>query len=258
LEKSEDEVLSGHNKLIYIHKKTPDSIDDRDFLARAIWRATTNGYVNVTSAEESARRPHLKDVVRGKYPSALKIAALSNGQTKLEYVIHPDFGGIVPAWAMKFYMSSNLADLTQIQEHFQALRRLEDFDAKDGEAVGEVLVTKSDAEKHHGKGETRVEARVRKIMETHKGLRELGLKHDWLHVLLAKVVANKLRPAGDSKAKLCNMSAKQANVIGGALASCIAANLTAPAAVDEWILRYPAMGELEREYVRERSEHQKS
>ncbi|GMI24556.1 hypothetical protein TeGR_g3140 [Tetraparma gracilis] len=61
--------------------------------------------------------------------------------------------------------------------------------------------------------------------------------------------STKLEPAGDSKAKLCNMSAKQANIIGGALASCIAANLTAPAAVDEWILRYPAMGELEREYV---------
>jgi hypothetical protein len=76
-------------------------------------------------------------------------------------------------------------------------------------------------------------------------------------VLLAKVVANKLRPAGDSKTKLCNMSVKQANIIGGALASCIAANLTAPAAVDEWMLRYPAMGELDREYVRERSERKK-
>jgi hypothetical protein len=70
-------------------------------------------------------------------------------------------------------------------------------------------------------------------------------------------VENKLRPAGDSKAKLCNMSAKEAKVIGGALASCIAANLTAPAAVDEWMLRYPAMGELEREYVRERSERKR-
>jgi hypothetical protein len=89
-------------------------------------------------------------------------------------------------------------------------------------------------------------------MEKQKGLKELGEKWEWFEVLLTKVVANKLRPAGDSKAKLCNMSEKQAKVIGGALASCIAANLTASAAVDEWILRYPAMRELEREYVRER------
>jgi hypothetical protein len=43
------------------------------------------------------------------------------------------------------------------------------------------------------------------------------------------------------------MTVKQANVIGRALASSIASNLTAPAAVDEWILRYPAMKEMERE-----------
>jgi hypothetical protein len=134
---------------------------------------------------------------------------------------------------------------------------LENWGKEDGEATAEVLMVKTDAEKHHRKGETRAEARVRAMMATHKGLRELGEKHDWFEVLLAKVAANKLRPAGDSKAKLCNMSAKQAGVIGGALASCIAANLTAPAAVDEWILRYPAMGELEREYVRERNERYK-
>ncbi|GMI41589.1 hypothetical protein TeGR_g9423, partial [Tetraparma gracilis] len=140
-------------------------------------------------------------------------------------------------------------NISNVRNHFQEQRGLEDWDEKDGEAVGDVLVTKTDTEKHPDKGETRVEARVKELMEKQKGLKELGQKHEWFKVLLAKVVANKLRPAGDSKAKLCNMSVKEANVIGGALASCIAANLTAPAAVDEWILRYPAMGGLEREYV---------
>jgi hypothetical protein len=144
----------------------------------------------------------------------------------------------------------NLTLTSRIHEHFMALRGLDEWDAEDGEAVGDVLVTKMDAEKHHEKVETRVEARVRATMEKQKGLKELGEKHEWIEVLLAKVVANKLRPAGESKGNLCNMSAKEAKVIGGALASCIAANLTAPAAVDEWILRYPAMGELDREYVR--------
>ncbi|GMI25032.1 hypothetical protein TeGR_g8761 [Tetraparma gracilis] len=249
LEKCVDEEPSGHNKLIYIRKKTPDAFDNRDFLSRVIWMATPSGFVNVTNAEESARRPHLKGVVRGKYPSILKVTAAGNGQTKLEYVIQPDFGGSMPAWAMKFYMSSNLSEVTKIQVTMQARRGLENWDDEDGKATAEILVTKTDAEKHHGREESEVEARVRAIMETHEGLRELGEKHGWFEVLLTKVVANKLRPAGDSRAKLCNMSEKEAKVIGGALASCIAANLTASAAVDEWMLRYPAMGELEREYV---------
>jgi hypothetical protein len=208
----------------------------------------------VTNAEESVRRPQLKDVVRGKFPSAMKMTAMGNGETKLEYVIQPDFGGFMPVWAMKFYIRSNLEELMEIKTHFQSVRGLADWDEEDGKATGEILVAKMKEEKHHGKRETKVEARMRELMGKQKGLKELGEKHEWFEVLLKKIVKNKLRPAGDSKAKLCNMSAKEANVIGGALASCIAANLTAPAAVDEWILRYPAMGELEREYVRERSE----
>ena len=112
-------------------------------------------------------------------------------------------------------------------------------------------------EQHHERGESRVEARVRMLFKIHVGLKELGERWPWFEEFLAKVMANKLWPAGDSKVKLCNMTAKEAKVIGGALASAILANLTANAAVDEWILRYPAMGELEREYVRERSERRK-
>jgi hypothetical protein len=148
---------------------------------------------------------------------------------------------------MNHTLLRNLALTSRILEHFLSLRGLAELDDEDGEALGEVLAKKSDAEKHNKKGETRAEARVRAMVEKQNGLRELGETYEWIEVLLAKVVANKLRPAGDSKVKLCNMSAKEAEVIGGELAFCIAANLTAPAAVDEWILRYPAMGELERE-----------
>ena len=45
------------------------------------------------------------------------------------------------------------------------------------------------------------------------------------------------------------MSNKHAYTIGAALASCIAANLTAQAAVDEWIIRFPALRELDLEFV---------
>ena len=205
----------------------------------------------VTSPEETQQRPAEEGVVRASYPSTLKIKPLGNDSSRLEYVIHPDAGGAVPAWVMNLVIGKSLARVIQTQEYFQAGRRLAEWMEEDGRCTGEFCLMKTKEEKLHGKGETRVEARVRGLMTKHKGLKELGEKHEWFAVLLTKIVENKLRPAGDSKAKLCNMSEKEAKVIGGALASCIAANLTAPAAVDEWILRYPAMGELEREYVRE-------
>jgi hypothetical protein len=248
LERCVDDAPSNHNKLVYV-KKEVATIRNRDFLARFVWRAHDGTSVVVSTSEESQTRGEIPGVVRATYPSTMKIKRVGDSMVRLEYVIQPDFGGHVPAWAMARYMGSNLGYVTEIKDHFQSLRGLELWGEEDGEAVGEVLVTKTDAEMQHGKGESRVEARVRELMGKQRGLKELGQKHEWFEVLLAKVVANKLRPAGDSQAKICNMSVKEANVIGGALASCIAANLTAPAAVDEWILRYPAMGELERDYV---------
>jgi hypothetical protein len=241
-------VVNDHNREVYGRYKS-SLIRGRDFLNRQIWRTTSaDGFFVVATPMESDDHAALPNVVRGRFPLAMKLRG-HGGMTDVEYVIQIDFGGQVPSFVTNLYMKSSLAYVTAVQVHFQALRRLVEFDEEDGKAVGEVLVTKTDAEQHHGKGETRMEARVGVIMENHKGLKELREKYEWFEVLLTKVVANKLRPAGDSRAKLCNMSEKEAKVIGGALASCIAANLTAPAAVDEWILRYPAMGELEREYV---------
>ncbi|GMI43573.1 hypothetical protein TeGR_g4439, partial [Tetraparma gracilis] len=242
-------VVTDHNRELYARYKPGFGLSGRDFLNRQIWRKLPDGsFVIVTAPIESEDHPLLSDVVRGRFPLAMRLRGSGEGTT-IEYVIQIDFGGRVPALVTNLYMKSRLAQVTEIQVFYLGLRGLEEWGAKDGEAIGEVLMMKTDAEMHHGKGETRVEARVRELMKKQKGLKELGQKHEWFKMLLTKVVANKLRPGGDSKAKLCNVSAKEAKVIGGALASCIAANLTAPAAVDEWMLRYPAMGELEREYV---------
>jgi hypothetical protein len=162
-------------------------------------------------------------------------------------VIHPSAGGSLPSWFIKRWVASQLTAVTLCQERFQSLRGLESWDEEDGRAVGNMLLNVTKAEVYHEKGETRVEARVRGLMENVKGLKEVGDRWAWFEVLLAGVAANKLRRARDSRAKLCNMSLKQAGVIGSALSLSIATNLTAPAAVDEWILRYPAMGEMDRE-----------
>jgi hypothetical protein len=252
LEKSIKRV-NDHNRELYLKVKAPASLDDRDFLNRQLWCKRSDGsYIIVGEPIENDDHPIGSETVRAHISLAMKFRQDGDVQV-VEYLTRVNFGGSVPAWLTNASIAGTLSAVTKLREHHHALRGIEEWDEEDGKATGEILVAKTKEEKHHGKRETRVESRVRELMRKQKGLKELGEKHEWFEVLLKKVVANKLRPAGDSKAKLCNMSAKQANVIGGALASCIAANLTAPAAVDEWILRYPAMGELDREYVRERA-----
>jgi hypothetical protein len=206
--------------------------------------------VLVGEPTEHPLRPVVEDRVRSQMIGSLKVKEIQPGVCRITYINQLDMGGRVPVWVMNFYVTMNLSLTYRVQSFFQGKRGLRDWREEDGKATAEILMVETKEEKHHGKGGTRVEARVRGVMGKHEGLKELGQKHEWFKVLLTKIVENKLRPAGDSKAKLCNMSVTEANVVGGALASCIAANLTAPAAVDEWILRYPAMGELEREYVR--------
>jgi hypothetical protein len=237
LEKALDED-GNHNQLAYV-KKEVAVVKNRDFATRGVWRRVGDGkFVYVSAPAKNGRAP-VEDAVRAEFNSAMKLYGAGLNETKLEYLIQPNWGGKVPIWLSNMYVVSNLSYVSEIQEHFQSVRGLQVWDEADGRALAEILVAKS--------GDKKAEARVMEAFEKSKGLRELGERHDWLPILLTKVVANKLRPAGDSKVKLCNMSVKDAKVIGGALAPSIATNLTAPAAVDEWLLHYPAMGELERE-----------
>jgi hypothetical protein len=195
----------------------------------------------VAAPEESAKRPaNVNNVVRARYPSSWRITPVGDGSsTRLEYVIHPDPGGFVPLRLMRFYMAENLEYVMDVAEYFQGLRDLELWEAEDGVATAYALMVM--------KKNKRAEARVRGVMERQKGLRAVGKKYEWFETLLVKILRNKLRPGGDNKAKLCNLSRVDATIIGRGLASSVASNLTAHSAVDEWVLRYPAMAELEGE-----------
>jgi len=247
LEKSVEERINGHNTLVYVKKRTPKVISDRDFLGRAVWKKEGDGFVYVTSPEESEARPMTDSVVRGKYLSAMRIARKNDKETTVTYVIHPDFGGPGGfAYLMNVYTASNLSDVTEIQEYFQALRGLEEFDADDARAVGEVMCIKTEAEKYPEKGENKQSARMRVLFKKHLSLSDIGRRYEFFEGMMARVVLNTLQLAGDVKSKLCSVSLKEGETIGRGLAMALASNLTAEAAVDEWILKHRSLEELDR------------
>ena len=99
---------------------------------------------------ESDARPITGSVVRGKYPSAIRIKRQGDREMILEYVFQIDFGGALPAWLTNSYMASTAGAVTEAQEYFQALRDLEEWDEDDGRVVAEVLCIKIEAEKDRG------------------------------------------------------------------------------------------------------------
>jgi len=236
--------------LLYNKKRTPKIVADRDFLSKVLWKKEGEGFFLVTSPEESDARPITDSAVRAKYPSVMKIERKNDKETTLQYVIHPDFGG--PGgfvYLMNRYTGSNLRRVTEIQEYFQSLRGLEEWDAEDGRCVGEVMCIKTKAEKHHEKSETKHSARIRELFKRYRGLSDISRKYPFFEPLISRVVLNKLIPAGDVKSKLCSVSLKEGRRMGRGLAMSLAGNLTAEAAVDEWIGRYKSLGKLDREEI---------
>jgi hypothetical protein len=167
----------------------------------------------VASPMESEEHPKLPNVVRGRFPLAMKL--VKEGEcTKVEYVIQIDFGGSVPAQVTNSYMSSNLGYVTRLQLRFQKRRGLQDWGAEDGGLVGDALCTRTEAEKLRDKGETAAAARVREMFESYAGLKEAGGRFVFLPQLVTAAAENTLSLGADVKKRLDQLGEADGRKIG--------------------------------------------
>jgi len=242
LEKSVEEHVNGHNMLVYIKKRTPKIIADRDFLGRGVWKKEGDGFVYVTSPEESDARPIMDNVVRGKYPSVMRIKRKNSKETIISHVFQIDFGGSLPMWLTNSYVGGKAGDVTEIQEYFQALRKMEDYDSDDGKALGVRLM--------HPGGEKGKKPwqKVRDVVGTHLSLKELSLDYDWLVAFLEEVVRGRWVRSGSVSTKLECLSEKEARKIGRSLMPALKQRKTAEAGLHQWKMQNLSMVELFERY----------
>jgi hypothetical protein len=194
LETAIDERPSDHNMVWYSRKRFPRPLDNRDLVSRCIWKDQGAGFVFVVAPAPVGTRPPRKDTVRAKYLSAMKIIKINDGETRLEYVCRPDGGGNIPAFVANSFMTRNVSFPMQIQEYFEKLRPLSEWDEKDGRAVGEALLIKVDAEnkKVRAADVSWEAARMRALFAQYRGLKEAGERYEWLPGMLARVLRNRL------------------------------------------------------------------
>ena len=243
VEKSAEEQVNGHNMLVYNKKRAPNNIiADRDFLSRVVWKKEGDWFVLVTSPEESDARPITDGVVRGKYPSAMRIKRKNDKETTLEFVIHPDAGGSLPVWLLNRYLGSNLGKVTEVQEYFQELRKMEDYDPDDGKALGVRLM--------HPGGEKGKKPwqKVGGVVEKHRGLNKLSIECDWLADFLEAVVRGRWVVAGSVSTKLECLSKKEARKIGRSLMPALKSRKTAVAGLHQWKMQNRSIVELFERY----------
>jgi len=231
-----------HTRLIYVLKTFPKPLRDRDVLTRCLWKKQEEGgFLYSVCSEESEGRPHRPGIVRAKVSTAARIVPSGRG-TKLEYFVHPDAGGRIPNFVMNAVLRGQLAYVTEIQEYFQELRLMEDYDADDGKALG-VRLMHPGGEK--GKKPWR---KVRDVVEKHRSLKKLSIEFDWLAGFLEEVVRGKWVMAASVSTKLECLSKKEARKIGRSLMPALKQRKTALAGLHQWKMQNRSMVELFERY----------
>ncbi|GMI52487.1 hypothetical protein TeGR_g11976, partial [Tetraparma gracilis] len=185
--------------------------------------------------------------VRGIGFSTVQITETSPGVCRFVAVTHLDFGGFMPKILVNWAMRSTVHSALRAQLYLQGQRRLEDFDDSAGKAFAELLMVPVKQEKHLHKGETFGGVRMHEVFSTYRGAREIKERWEWFEDMMACVVCNKLQLGVSMESKLCNVKKMDGRTMGSGLAQCLALSLTSQTAVDEWIFRYPALQELEKE-----------
>jgi hypothetical protein len=253
IEKELVEEVNAHNIVVHAVKVLPEPFSDRDLVMRWMWKKLDeNTFIFVIEPVSHAKYPENKRV-RARFPAVIKLRRAGVDKTRVDYLLQLDIGGndhgrVISAM-IELYLKQNLRRTYDLHSYFQAIRGLEQWDADDGKSVGEIMVVKTKEESHHKKGETKVGARMRLLFKKQRGLRSIDAKHEFFQAMMVRVLENKLRPAGDVGTKLCSVSLKEGRKIGAGLATSLASNLTAETAVDEWISKYPALKELDREEI---------
>ncbi|GMH52391.1 hypothetical protein TL16_g01219 [Triparma laevis f. inornata] len=266
--KVQDIVLepNSHSRLNYVHVHFGGGFKDRDFLGWSVWKKINpEVYIHVAMPAEHDLRPRLANCVRGKYPAVTKLTKLSDNETRLDYIVNPSVGGIIP----KFLSSKFIVEMLDwnyfLQSHFLKQRRLEMYDVKDGLGLGEAFfITTSAVEQKSNYNY--LEARLMEqykadedwsrsefqrsvlIFTEYQGMKELRDSYPWVVPMMAHVVINRLRPSENCDMRCKAMSSNQGRLVGRSFAQMLATNLTYTAAVDEWILRYPCLKEIDAEF----------
>ena len=113
---------------------------------------------------------------------------------------------------MNSQLSKNLRRATEIQEYFLELRRLHDWDAEDGNNIGEAMCLAQAGEKHLLNGGTKAMARFRALQKRFAGIEDATSKYEWFEVRRAK----RSKPCGDGceDRRRVRRPAKDANTAG--------------------------------------------
>ena len=137
-----------------------------------------------------------------------------------------------------------------MQQYFQKLMGIGELTVLDGVALAKTCMVRVENEKARAKEQevSPVQVRINELFTKYRALKELGLLTPEVSSILTACIRNKFRKAPDVDTALLRLSSSDGKNIGRGLALALISNTSPETDVDEWIHRYPALQELDRNY----------
>ncbi|GMI20900.1 hypothetical protein TeGR_g4684 [Tetraparma gracilis] len=226
----------------------PSPVSDRDGIFRCIIQKLEDDCIMSAQSIEHDQAPHQDGVVRIVARRLVRFSPVSPTVTRFTVTSTFDLGGSIPSFISRSFTTPAAARAPLgVLRYFNQVKPAEAFEAADAKELGQLLVL--DTDDVRGKRDWHpLEAKLRTFVDRSAALRGARSTCPWIEVMLKEVLRNRLRvPKGSMKA-LEEFTEEDARKAGRGFANALVANVSAEAAVDEWLKTYPALGELEQRY----------
>jgi hypothetical protein len=237
---------NSHSYVFHFGFKLPSPVRDRDGVLRCISQKQENGdCINSFESIEHHQVPHQDGVARAYGRRLFRFSPISPTVTRFTATSVFDLGGSIPR-VISNSLTTPAAARAPLDalRYFNQVKRAESFETADAKELGQLLVL--DTDNVRGKWDPDpLEAKLRTFVNRSAVLRGARSTCPWIEVMLKEVLRNRLRVPKGSRKALEEFAEEDARKAGRGLANALIANATAEAAVDEWLMTYPALRELE-------------
>jgi hypothetical protein len=243
---------SIHSTLIYGPILMPPPFKNRFGVTRCLTEKLDDDTFFITHLPcEHPEHPPSKDFVRLLFVRNIMVTRISATLTDLEFKGSINLGGRIPrsindSVTIPIVMRSSIG----VQKYFAAVRPADAFDNEDGRTLGRLLFAELYAlRKNHDDLRRQVLKKITMI----NVLRSAQAKYRILDEFLYYIILNKMKRGSVQtvfvvETSLAALSASEAGRIARSFVMVLMTNAESAAAVDELIITFPALGEIDREF----------
>ena len=243
------ERVNSHHNVLYYRGQIHPPFQDRDFVWSFVWKQLRpDQYICVLNPTTHKTMPPAFDAVRGETTRVFRITEMKPGVSKYELIFHVDLKSAMPSNVVEnSVMPASMLSAANIQMYFLQMKTSGDFDddGEDGKMMGQLLM---DLIRNKSVGGDERDEEIVTFCRRTAALREISTRYSWFEVLIVTIIGNAMRPVSSNQTSLESFTNSDALKVGRSLAFVLGSSLTHDAAVDEFMMTFPAMKALDLEF----------